>query len=297
MGGLTGVVLAFAALLSAVVVLLARQRAQRRRIETLTRQTEAFLRDVHARLPVCLEEHELAPLHNAVADLESRVLLARAHEAEECQRTSALTADISHQLKTPLASLRLFCELDAGPHLAEQVGQIDRMEALISALLHLERLCADGYPFSFSACMVRDVTMRAWEELQDLYPRKRVTMEGDGRVRCDPRWLGEALRNLLKNACEHTAPEGRIQIKVTHASHTLLLSIQDDGGGVPDSALPHLFERFYRAGDGAGTGAGLGLAITREIIYRHHGLITAENAGAGLRLTVSLPFLEPGETA
>ena len=68
-------------------------------------------------------------------------------------------------------------------------------------------------------------------------------------------------------------------------------TVEDNGGGVPEKDLPHLFDRFYRAEGQKQNGAGLGLAIVKEIIYRHHGHIMAENAKGGLRFSISIPVL------
>ena len=97
--------------------------------------------------------------------------------------------------------------------------------------------------------------------------------------------------NLLKNACEHTAADGRITVRMEQTDRAFFCTVEDNGGGVAEADLPHLFDRFYRAQDQKQSGAGLGLAIVKEIIYRHHGQITAENTKDGLRFTISIPIL------
>ena len=147
MDGLIYVTLALGLALAAVLgMYLLRQFRLRR----LAEQMECFLVNDGKPLPFSVRENSLAPLHNAAAELENQVLMAREQRQQERQATRNLTADISHQLKTPLASLRLFCELDAGPHLAQQLAQMDRMEQLIQSLLVLERMCAGGYAFTFA---------------------------------------------------------------------------------------------------------------------------------------------------
>lgn len=146
MVGLTIVVIALSIALLVLVALFLRQR---RRIRKLAEQAEDFLVGNGAPLEFSVQEDSLAPLHNAIAELQKRLLLAKERQAEECRRTSDLTADISHQLKTPLASLRLYCEMDESFHLSQQLTQIERMERLIQSLLRLERLCADGYEFTY----------------------------------------------------------------------------------------------------------------------------------------------------
>ena len=110
-------------------------------------------------------------------------------------------------------------------------------------------------------------------------------------LRCDEEWLSEAFLNLLKNACEHTEADGRITVRMEQSDRAFFCTVEDNGGGVAETDLPHLFDRFYRAQDQKQSGAGLGLAIVKEIIYRHHGQITAENTKDGLRFTISIPIL------
>ena len=162
--------------------------------------------------------------------------------------------------------------------MAEELGQIERMEKLIGSLLRLEKLCADGYEFTFAEQSVRPLIENAWDSLHALWPGKHLEIEGDAALRCDGKWLGEAFQNLLKNACEHTAADGCIWVKVR------------------EKDLPHLFERFYRSEDQAQSGSGLGLAIVKEIVYRHHGHINAENTSNGLRINVEIPILNLTKT-
>lgn len=282
---------AAAALGVAACVFAALYFIQRRRIARLAGQIEDFLVSGEHALEFSVREDSLAPLHNAAAELENRILLSREQVKDELKRTSALTADISHQLKTPLSSLRLFCELDEGAHLEGQLSQIERMEKLIYSLLRLERLCADGYEFSFDEHDVERIVRDAWDSLSPVWPRRRLTVNGSVRLRCDEKWLGEAFLNLLKNACEHTGEGGEIRVSLEKTEAMFVAVIEDNGGGVSPKDLPHLFERFYRAGNKETGGAGIGLSIVQEIIRRHHGDIRAENTGKGLRFTISIPIL------
>lgn len=293
-GGLTA--LLCLAPLGVAAFLLARLLLTDRRLRRLAESMEDFLSRGGEPSPYSLREDAAAPVENAASELESRVVLLQEQLKEEGERSSRLTADISHQLKTPLASLRLFCELDAGPHLAGQLEQIERMEKLIGSLLRLEKLCADGYAFVFAEQPVRPLVEAAWEPLRSLWPEKRLRIEGDGLLRCDGKWLGEALGNVLKNACEHTGEQGRIMVRLERGEHSFTCSVEDDGGGVPQEELPCLFRRFYRAANQTGSGSGLGLAIAREIVCRHHGQIRAENAGRGLRVTMTIPVLSLTKT-
>lgn len=263
-----------------------------RRIRRLTEQVDGFPSGRTEIVDVALEEDALAGLQNAVADLEQALERARQLKTEECNRTSQLTADISHQLKTPLTTLRLYTELDGAEHMEESLAQIQRMETLIQALLRLERLCADGYAFSFSYVRVEDILREQWQRLESLWPEKQLKVTGEARIRCDREWLGEAFLNLLKNACEHTACDGIIWVNLERTEAAFFCTVEDNGGGVAPAELPRLFQRFYRAEHQSTNGVGIGLAIVREIVERHHGTIVAENGQYGLKMKISMPMLD-----
>ena len=272
--------------------LLIRNLVLNRRIRKLAELVDDFNSGTGEMLDVALEEDTLAQLHNGIADTQQALARAKQLNAEECHRTSQLTADISHQLKTPLTTLRLYTELDDAPHAAQCLDQIQRMEDLIGALLRLERLCADGYAFHFGTSDVENIIREQWQGLQAIWPDKKLKLEGSARIRCDENWLGEAFLNLLKNACEHTAEDGVIRVKLERTDAAFFCTVEDNGGGVSAEELPKLFQRFYRAEHQSKTGAGIGLAIVKEIVQRHHGVITAENGREGLKMSISMPMLD-----
>lgn len=279
-------------LLLILAAVLIRRRYEMKRLDRLSGRMEDYLTGHGGKLPLSLKEDRIAQVENAAAEMQNRIEVAEERFRLEAGRTSNLTADISHQLKTPLASLRLFCEMDNSAHCEQQISQIERMETLISSLLRLEKLCADGYEFTFEACDIRRLIELAWQQTQPLWPDRTLILEGEAEIRCDEKWLSEAFRNLMKNACEHTKEGGMIFITLEQTDRTFHCTVEDDGGGAAPKDLPHLFERFYRAEHQSAQGAGLGLAIVKEIIFRHHGHISAENGAKGLRFTISLPLLD-----
>ena len=289
MGGLIIVCIILAV---ACAVLLAQKIILNRRIRRLTGLVDGFNSGTSEMLDVALQEDLLAQLHNGIADTQLALVRAKHLNTEECNRTSQLTADISHQLKTPLTTLRLYTELDDAPHAEAGLEQIQRMENLIQALLRLERLCADGYEFRFAPADAEAIIQEQWQRLRALWPQKKLMIEGTARIRCDEKWLGEAVLNLLKNACEHTSENGEIRVQLERTEAAFFCTIEDNGGGVPNEELPKLFRRFYRAEHQNKNGAGIGLAIVKEIIQRHHGNIVAENGQHGLKMIISMPMLD-----
>lgn len=280
-------------ILSIICIIMIIERIQLHfRIRKLAEQVDSFNSGTAVMLDVALQEDKLAQLHNGIADLQQALTRAKQLNSEECIRTSQLTADISHQLKTPLTTLRLYTELDNTSHMEASLEQIQRMEDLIQALLRLERLCADGYAFQFEQADAKEIVLEQWESLQTMWPKKQILIEGEAHIRCDERWLGEALLNLLKNACEHTAENGEIRVQLERTEAAFFCVIEDNGGGVASDELTKLFQRFYRAEHQSRNGSGIGLAIVKEIIQRHHGNITAENGEHGLKMTISMPMLD-----
>ncbi len=275
-----------------LAAVLLRQWMNMRRLKKLAEQMENALTGQGGKLSISLKEDTIAQVENAAAEMQNRIEKAEENFRLEARRTSNLTADISHQLKTPLASLRLFCEMDSSAHCEQQIVQIERMETLISSLLRLEKLCADGYEFSFQECDIRRLIEQGWQQLQPLWPDRKLILEGEAKIRCDAKWLSEAFRNLMKNACEHTQENGTISVFMEQTDRFFYCTLEDDGGGAAPKDLPHLFDRFYRAEGQHQQGAGLGLAIVKEIVVRHHGQILAQNTGKGLKFTISIPVLD-----
>ena len=275
-----------------LAAVLLRQWMNMRRLKKLAEQLENALTGQGGKLSISLKEDTIAQVENAAAEMQNRIEKAEENFRLEARRTSNLTADISHQLKTPLASLRLFCEMDSSAHCEQQIVQIERMETLISSLLRLEKLCADGYEFSFQECDIRRLIEQGWQQLQPLWPDRKLILEGEAKIRCDAKWLSEAFRNLMKNACEHTQENGTISVFMEQTDRFFYCTLEDDGGGAAPKDLPHLFDRFYRAEGQHQQGAGLGLAIVKEIVVRHHGQILAQNTGKGLKFTISIPVLD-----
>ena len=179
-----------AVLLLVAIVLAGKLLLQRKRLRDLAESMEDYLNGGGEPAPFSLREDAAAPVENAASELENRIAVLTERLREENARTSSLTADISHQLKTPLASLRLFVEMDESAHMAEELGQIERMEKLIGSLLRLEKLCADGYEFAFAEQAVRPLIENAWDSLRALWPEKRMEIEGDAALRCDGKWCG-----------------------------------------------------------------------------------------------------------
>ena len=246
-------------------------------------------------LPYSLREGDLALLQNEISNLIARLELEKKKEKDVDRKNAEFAADVSHQLKTPLAGLRLYCELDeenGNANAEKELRLIEKMERLVAELLKLQKIRADSFDFIFEDAALELLTEETFAAFRPLYPQKRFELSGAAVLRCDRAWLGEALSNIVKNACEHTPENGWISAAIENGDESVILTLEDNGGGVPASELPHLFERFYKAKNASPESTGLGLAITKEIVSKHHGTVTAENAEKGLRLTLCFPKID-----
>lgn len=269
-----------------------------RRLGRTAKDTDRLISDIDrfrtdGTMPeISLEEGRQALLHNSFVSLCSEVRVQRDNSTAQQKQTADMLADISHQLKTPLASLRLYCEMDAEDGVAsanKEVEIIDRMEEMIHYILRFERLQADAFEMNMTLSDTDSMLEEQAALFSELYPDRRMECAPTaGKAVFDAKWLGEAAGNVIKNACEHTAPGGSIVISASNDGDTVIISVEDDGGGIPEEKLPLLFRRFSKLSSET-RGCGLGLAITKEILERHHGTATAANGENGLRVELAFP--------
>ena len=129
-------------------------------------------------------------------------------------------------------------------------------------------------------------------DMKHIFPEKQFGIVGKSRMRCDKEWLTEALGNVIKNACEHTDNNGEINITVEENERSTIITVSDNGGGVDKDDVGKLFKRFHRAKNAKPQSAGIGLAITKAIVEKHHGTISAVNSANGLDVIMCFPHID-----
>ncbi|HWB31922.1 MAG TPA: HAMP domain-containing sensor histidine kinase [Acidobacteriaceae bacterium] len=244
-----------------------------------------------------LQTAELAPIARSIDEL-----LDGLHQAFERQRQ--LTGDAAHELKTSIAVLKSSLQLlSMNPRTPEQyqtgldtlLTDTERMEQLAARMLALARLeeaPAEEGASADLALALRNVAAR----LSPIAEHKQITLEvgaGSPLVVALSSDDAETLcSNLIINALQHAAPSGQVTASLDRNVQIVTLTVVDDGEGIPPEALPHVFERFYRADRSRSRlsgGAGLGLSICKAIVERAGGTIQiASTLGAGTRVTASL---------
>ena len=206
-----------------------------------------------------------------------------------------MVATVSHELKTPLTSIRLVLHLlleeQAGPLQPKQLELLidardnaERLLTMINNLLDLARLERGGSQLHFQPEAPADLLRAAYEAFRPRAHDRGVELVLDDpgymdKVPVDNDRLQHALQNLLDNALAHTPIGGRITLAAKNTAESVVLSVTDTGSGIPAEYLPHVFERHFRVpGDETQGGSGLGLAIVREIVAAHGGTVACESA-------------------
>jgi signal transduction histidine kinase len=210
-----------------------------------------------------------------------------------------LCVDVSHELRSPLARLRLAVGLAR----SETLGALDRIEMesdrlndLVNGLLEVARAEVDPESLNSEPVDIQWILNEVGDacsiEAEDRGCNLDFKFVRAGSVMGDPELLRRAIENVLRNAIRHSPTDAPIEMLASGDDSTAVISIRDRGPGVPDSALRNIFQPFYRVEtdrDRQTGGAGLGLAIAERAIAVHRGSVRAENSAPGLRIEIRLP--------
>jgi signal transduction histidine kinase len=263
--------------------------------------------NLQTRVPVQGRD-EVATLANTFNQMAEQLQAADRKQRELESLRRDLIAWVSHDLQTPLTSMRAILEaLSDG--IVEEPETIKRylntaqrdvrsLSALIDDLFQMAQLDAGGFPLHRAEASLGDLVSDTLEGFTELAKQGEITLEGNVDSDVDPVYMdtqaiGRVLNNLISNALRHTPPGGRVNVWVRRTGPRLEVTVSDTGEGIRAADLPQIFERFYRSeksrNRGLG-GAGLGLAIARGIVQAHGGEIWAESRiGQGTQFTFTLP--------
>jgi signal transduction histidine kinase len=264
-------------------------------------------------------QDEVAELARAFNTMAARLEQADADQRALDAARRDLVAWASHDLRTPLASLRAMLDALAdgvvsdpdtvARYLQQSQSEIGRMSALIDDLFELAQMDAGHLVLRGEPSSLSDLISDTLEGFNARAQARQVRLSGSVEPQVDPVWMApdkisRVLRNLVENAIRHTPPGGQIEIRAaptaSEAGPAVRVSVQDTGEGIPSADLPRVFDRFYRgdaarsrlvAGEGVlSGGAGLGLAIAKGLVEAHRGRISVTSTtGQGTTVTFTLP--------
>ena len=202
-------------------------------------------------------------------------------------------ADLSHQLKTPAASIGLTLSLlkkkawdeETKQDIGRMEGQVGHLQHLVGSMLTLSRLDAGVLELEEKEFDLEEMLVDAVQPFVRQMEEKGICFGirgADGiSLSGDFGWCSEAFGNIIKNCVEHTQEQGNISIACRDNPIYTEIVIQDSGRGFDEADLPHLFERFYRGAGFSKDSAGIGLALAKSIIEKENGTVTAKNTETG----------------
>ena len=231
-----------------------------------------------------------------------------ADELEQTEvRRRQLIGDVSHELRTPLTTIKGYLEglqdsmLPAEPETYQAMErEAGRMQRLVADLQELSRVEAGAYELDKKWLSIQSVIESTLHRLNKQYDDKQIAIQIDvadnlPQIQADEIRLEQVLVNLVGNALQYTSAGGRVVISARQEPERLVVSVQDNGAGIPEKDLPLIFDRFYRVDKSrsrAGGGSGIGLTIARHLVEAHGGQIRAfsEGIGKGSTFEFTLPI-------
>ncbi|WP_194791446.1 sensor histidine kinase [Pseudomonas sp. UFMG81] len=258
-------------------------------------------RVIRGRHAESLEPLQLVPLPKELEPMQAAINRLLAQIDELLRREHRFIADAAHEMRTPLAILRLHAQnaqsttsdAERDKALAFLIGGVDRLTRVVNQLLTLARLeprlaQRNWAPVDVAAVVAETLAeLTPWILARGLEPSLEIVEGDDHCLSSDAGALGIALQNLVTNAVEHSTPGGQIRVTLRRERQALLLEVEDEGPGIPPADLQRVFERFYSKD--APNGAGLGLSIVGTIMDRLGGSVQLRNTEPhGIRATLVL---------
>ncbi len=272
-------------------------------VDEITRRAEGITStNLSERLPVIRTGDELERLSVSLNRMIERL-------DDAFQHINRFSADASHELRTPLTILQLELEGIAqshrlNPSLTDQIGsaleETHRMSHIVESLLAISRLDAGEAKIEMTRLDLGQLAASTTEQMKLLAEEKSIRLtsivDSDVYVEGDRSHLQQVVVNLVANAIKYTQDGGEVEMRVRRKTNAAVLEVSDNGPGIPDYALPHVFERFYRADKARSResgGAGLGLAIVKAVCTAHGAeLNVSSREGKGSLFSVELPLFD-----
>ena len=215
---------------------------------------------------------------------------------KEAERQQTFFQNASHELKTPLMAIQGYAEgiqagvMDTGSAAEVILAESDRMTGLVDELLDISKIDMGRQPLTLSETDIRELLYDSIRAVEPAAAASGITIVPDFpeepvMVRCDDTQMRRAVTNILTNGLRYA--HSQLCLTCRADKRHVTIRIQDDGDGIAEEDLPHIFDRFYMGKSGK---SGIGLALTREIIHLHKGTIRARNGDTGAVFEITLPM-------
>ena len=214
---------------------------------------------------------------------------------KEAERQQTFFQNASHELKTPLMAIQGYAEgiqagvMDTGSAAEVILEESDRMTELVEELLDISKIDMGRQPLTLSETDIRELLYDSIRAVEPAAAATGITIAPDFpeepvMVKCDDTQMRRAVTNILTNGLRYA--RSKLCLTCRPDKRNVIIRIQDDGDGIAEGDLPHIFERFYMGKSGK---SGIGLALTKEIIHLHKGTIRAYNGESGAVFEITLP--------
>ena len=215
---------------------------------------------------------------------------------KEAERQQTFFQNASHELKTPLMAIQGYAEgiqagvMDTGSAAEVILAESDRMTELVDELLDISKIDMGRQPHTLSETDIRELLYDSIRAVEPAAAASGITIAPDFpeepvMVKCDDTQIRRAVTNILTNGLRYA--HSQLCLTCRPDKRNVIIRIQDDGDGIAEGDLPHIFERFYMGKSGK---SGIGLALTKEIIHLHKGTIRAYNGDSGAMFEITLPM-------
>jgi signal transduction histidine kinase len=266
-----------------------------------------YFDDQQVKIASWVAEQIICLLNNR--NLKTRLAIAE-EERKQAQFQEDFMSTITHELRTPLGFIKGYTTTLLRPDtrwdqdnrnefLTIIDQETDTLQELIDNILDTARLQSGTMPITFQQVRIETILRDVIKRIETQHPDSHILFQytvDTQAIEGDPRRLAQVFTNLIINAIKY-APTASITLQVRQRKLGITVVVKDNGPGIPEEELPHIFERFYRgAGSQTKHGSGLGLYICKQIIRSHHGKITVDSTSdKGTRFTIHLPCYQPAK--
>ena len=277
--------------LSLILLYLKHEKAQNKEIKKITKCIEEINKKNYSINIDENSEDELSILKNELYKITIMLKEDAENSKKDKLKLKDSLSDISHQLKTPLTSINIMLDNildnpDMDNNTKEKFIQnikreITNISSLATEILKLSKFDASVIKFEKEQVFINDLVESAISNVEMMAELKNINIEVTNqdniKLVCDAKWQTEAITNILKNCIEHSKNDSTITIDINSNKIYKQITIKDNGEGIDEKDLPHIFERFYKGKNSSKDSVGIGLALAKTIIEKDNGSIKVDS--------------------